>query len=217
MLQPFGAAGEAPSPPWQVALLPRQREPATRFTVVDLDGRRALRVEAEASYGNLVHPLQVEAAGLKLAWQWRIDDYVDGADLRRRDGDDTPLKVCVFYDQPLAQLPFVDRQLLRLARSRSGTALPAATLCYVWDPRLPAGTTLHNAYTQRLRYLVLDSGADRTRRWIAQRRDIAADFLRLFGDESDRVPPVIGVAVGADADNTMGHSLAYVADLVLAP
>ena len=36
-------------------------------------------------------------------------------------------------------------------------------------------------------------------------------------DESKEVPPVTGVAVGADADNTHGHSLAHVADLVLEP
>lgn len=50
-----------------------------------------------------------------------------------------------------------------------------------------------------------------------QRRIHHADFLRLFGDESSTVPPVLASAVGADSDNTGGRSLAYIADLRLNP
>ena len=60
MLQPFAAAGSAPAAPWKVTGLPNQTKPFTRFSVVDLDGHKALKVEAESSYGNLVHPLHLE-------------------------------------------------------------------------------------------------------------------------------------------------------------
>ena len=43
------------------------------------------------------------------------------------------------------------------------------------------------------------------------------DFRKLFGTEIESLPPIIGIAVGADADNTHGHSLAHVADLLLEP
>ena len=137
----------------------------------------------------------------------------EGTDLRRRDGDDAALKVCVLWDLPLERVPFVERQLLRLARSKTGEALPAATVCYVWDRQIAVGSTVPNPYSRRMRYLVLRSGD--AGRWQEERRDVAADFLTLFGDESGSAPPVIGVAVGADADNTQGRSLAFVADPVL--
>ena len=92
--------------------------------------------------------------------------------------------------------------------------MPAATVCYVWDAQLPAGTTLDNAFTRRMRYIVLESGTDRLDRWVAERRDVGADFMKLFGDESKIVPPIVGVAVGADADNTKSHSVAYVSGIV---
>jgi hypothetical protein len=44
---------------------------------------------------------------------------------------------------------------------------------------------------------------------------VAADFLRLFGDESAEVPLLLGVAVGADADNTQAHTVAHVDAMVL--
>lgn len=215
LVQPLGA-GPVPAAPWHVVGLPQQRKPVTRFEVVDLDGARALRVEADDSYGNLVHPLPFEPPHGHLSWRWRIDAFVDAADLRTRAGDDTTLKVCVLFDEPMASVPFVERQLLRLARLRSPEWLPAATVCYVWDPRLAEGTVLPNAYTRRVRFIVLRSGAP-LQAWRSERRDVVADVMRLFGDELREPPPVAGVLVGADADNTHGRGLAFVADLRLEP
>jgi len=139
------------------------------------------------------------------------------SDLRSRSGDDTAIKVCVFFDMPIDNMSFTDRQLLRLARSKTTDFQPTATVCYVWDTQLPIGTTLDNAFTRRVRYMVLQSGKDRLDRWIGEKRDIAADFVKLFGDESKTVPPVLGVSVGADSDNTKGHVVSYVSGLVLEP
>lgn len=217
LLAPLVTDGAEPPWPWHVAGLPRQTKPLTRFSVVDVDGRRALRVEADASYGNLVHAVQGAPAGARLSWRWRVDRLVSGADLRVKSGDDVSLKVCVAFDEPLQNVPFVERHLLRIARSQSSEPLPAATMCYVWDTELPPGTMLDNAFTSRLRYVVLQSGTGLLRQWVNERRDVGADFLKLFGAEIAAVPPIIGVAVGADADNTQSRSLGFVAELALQP
>jgi hypothetical protein len=49
--------------------------------------------------------------------------------------------------------------------------------------------------------------------WLAERRDLAQDFRRLFGDETSELPPLEAVAVGADADNTGARSLGFVRNL----
>jgi len=64
---------------------------------------------------------------------------------------------------------------------------------------------------------VLESGTDRLNKWVAEKRDVGADFLKLFKDESTTVPPIVGVAVGADSDNTQSHSVAYVSGVTLEP
>ena len=217
MLEPIAGAGSSPPAPWHVVGLPNQTKPFTRFSVVDIDGRRAVKVEADSSYGNLVHSLTPLPVAGHLAWQWRVELPLADTDLRKKSGDDTEIKVCVFFDEPMEKVPFGDRQILRLARSRTTDVVPTATLCYVWDSHLKVGTALPSAFTGRLRYLVLQTGTDKLDRWIAERRDLAADFTHLFGDECDVVPPVIGVAGGADADNTQSHSIAYVSRLVLEP
>lgn len=215
LLGPIAAGDAAPPAPWHVVGLPQQSKPFTRFSVVDLDGRRALRVEADKSYGNLVHPLAALDGALRLSWRWRLETPLPSSDLREKGGDDTGVKVCVFFDQPLEQIPFAERQILRVARGRSSEPVPAATVCYVWDTALAPGTTLDNAFTRRMRYIVLQSGSSKLNQWVAERRDVAADFKRVFGAESPTVPPVIGIAVGADADNTASRSVAYVADVAL--
>jgi hypothetical protein len=217
LLQPFAASGSAPAAPWRVLGLPHQTKPFTRFSVVDLDARRALRVEADASYGNLVHSLQLSTASAHLAWQWRVDEPNPAVDLHVRAGEDTALRICVLWDLALGQVPFFERQFLRLARANADMYLPAATVCYVWDAHLPPGAVLDSPFTRRLRFIVLRSGDAPLHQWTAERRDIVADFRKLFGTETDVLPPIIGIAVGADADNTHGHSLAHVADLLLEP
>lgn len=214
---PFGPAAPQARAPWHLTGLPNQTKPYTAFSVVELDGLKALRVEADSSYGNLVYPLRLPAQPAALAWRWRADELIDAEDLRTRGGDDVAVKVCVMFDMPLERVPFIERQLLRVARGQTREPVPAATVCYVWDGHLPVGTALDNAFTRRIRYKVLQSGTAHLHQWMSERRNIAADFSELFGAESSEVPPVIGVLVGADADNTHGHSLAHVADVVIEP
>jgi hypothetical protein len=219
-LSAFSSAGAGEPPaPWRVVGVPGGKIPLTRYALIEMDGRKVLRVEADKSYGNLVHDLSavVPGGGLQLRWRWRLDEALRGGDLRRREGDDSPLKVCALFDMPLAGLGLIERNLLRLARAASGEKLPSATLCYVWDGTLAPGTLLPNAYTARVRFIVLDSGGQRLGRWVAHSRDLAADFRRAFGDETDAMPPLQAVLVGADADNTAGRSLGHVGDVTLSP
>ena len=217
-LTPVAGTSAEPPAPWHVVGLPVAGKPLTRFTVAESAGRRALRVEAESSYANLVHPIEPPATGLKhLAWQWRVELLNEAADLREKQGDDATLKVCVSFDLPADDVPLFERPGLALARSRSSEPVPNATICYVWDDKLPIGTTLDNPFTRRIRYVVVESGNAGATEWHAERRDVAADFVRLFGKESATVPAVTEVLVGADADNTKGHSIGFVTGLTLTP
>lgn len=212
---------DRPGSAWQRAGLPRQTKPWTRFSVVHVDGEPVLQLDADNSYGNLVQLVPDGAlkpggsAGPVLSWRWRVLQPNPAADLQHKDGDDTPVKVCAMFDMPLAAVPFLERQLLRLLRERSGEALPTATVCYVWDAKLAPGTVLDNAFTRRMRMIVLQGPQAPLRSWQAQQRNLGADFLQLFGQESRAVPAVLAIAVGADADNTHARSQAQVADLAL--
>lgn len=211
------ATGRAPAPPWRVVTLPGQVPPVTRYDVMPLDGRPALRVQAEASYGNLVFDAPGRAAPARLSWSWRVDQANPALDLTRKAGDDAPIKVCLAFDLALEAVPFVERQLLRLARQRSGQHLPAATLCWAWGHAEAVGTVLPNPYTARVRLIVLRQAAQVGSGWLDESRDVAADFRRAFGAEAGPpgapLPPLLAVIVSGDADNTGGRSTAFLSGL----
>lgn len=217
-LPPFSAPGSTQlHPGWKVSGLPAKYAVATtRFEPTTMGSDTVLKVQSERSYGTLVHGWRGPAPAA-LQWRWRLDQPVHGADIATKAGDDSALKVCVAFDQPLADMPFLQRQALRLAQAASDTPLPPATLCYLWDTRYPAGTRMRNAHSARVRYLVVQGAESPMGQWHTQRRQPGQDFLQVFGDESQTVPPVLAVAVGADSDNTGGASLAYLADLHWAP
>ena len=209
-LTPPAGSGAAPVAPWRFVGLPAQALPATRFTVVTLDGVRVLRVEADRSYGNLLHPLPVGTAAGSLSWRAQVVLPPQGTDLTARSGDDAALRVCALFDMPLAQMPMIERQMLRIARSRSKDLLPTATLCYVADAALPPGSVVVSPYTRRVRSVVVRAPVGQ---WQTERHDLANDFLRVFGDEATRVPAVIAILIGADADNTGSRGLAHVNEI----
>lgn len=203
---------------WRLALLPRQTKPVTRFLPEPVDGKLALRIDADASYGNLLHELPT--GGLqpqRLKWSWRMQQPNPGTQLDRRSGDDMAARVCLSFEVPIDALPFSDRVALRLARSMAGQNLPAATLCWVWGHAEAPGTVLPSPFTNRVRYIVLRNAGDAPGRWLEESRDIATDFRRAFGGEIPGLPPVIAVLVGGDADNTGAHSVAYIAGLHFEP
>jgi Protein of unknown function (DUF3047) len=207
-IAPFDVEGPPPAP-WRQEALPQQKIPFTRFNVVRLEQRTVLQVKADRSYGNLVHPLPADSVARTLAWRWRVDQAVIRSDstLHDKAGDDAALKVCALFDLPSSAVPLAERLMLRIAESRTKTKLPRATLCYLFDNSLPPGSLIVNPYTARVRSIVLGGALQR---WHDEKRDLAADFLRAFGDESRTVPPLRALLIGADSDNTGSSTWGFV-------
>jgi hypothetical protein len=72
--------------------------------------------------------------------------------------------------------------------------------------------TFANAYTERVRNVVVESGPARLGEWIDYARDVADDYRRAFGEAPGRIS---GVAIMTDADNTKSRASALFGDLTL--
>lgn len=212
----FSTAGPGPALPagWTLTTLPKVPR-ATRFDLVRDESRTVLRAVSEAAAASLTHKIRVDTAQTpQLAWHWKVSRVLDSADLARKEGDDYAARVYVFFDYPLDQLPLADRIKMTLGRMLYGQELPAAALCYVWDNRHPVGMSTWSAYTDRVRMIVLESGTAQVGQWRLEQRDVAADFRAAFGEEP---PPIIGIALAADTDNTGEAVTAYFDDVSFLP
>jgi hypothetical protein len=193
----------------------RKIERRTRYALVRDGDAVVLRADADASASGVVHRLDGPAAARPmLSWRWKIADVVGAGDPRRKDGDDYAARVYVTFRYDPSRVSAVERAKYALAKQLDGEYPPHAGLTYVWDARLPPGTVLPNAYTDRVRMIVVRSGGAEAGRWVAETRNVLEDYRRAFGEEP---PPVSGIAVMTDTDQTGGRATAWYGDIRFMP
>jgi hypothetical protein len=211
----FSGAMPGPELPQGWRALQIARVPPAELALVAEQGATVLRVRTDASAGAAAYALRQEPGEAPvLAWRWKVERALERSDLRTREADDFVARVYVFFDVPETDLPLFTRVRMHVARLLYGAELPTAALCYVWDNREPPGASLWSAYTDRVRVVVLESGNARAGTWVAERRDVAADFRDAFGHEP---PAITGIAAGADTDQTRERSTAWFGDFRLEP
>lgn len=204
-----GAQAALPEP-WRVVTINDRIKP-TEYQAVVVDGVPAFEARADGSMALLARPLEVDLnATPVLCWRWRVERVLEKADMATKAGDDYAARVYVAFALPPEAMSFGVRAQLRLGRTIFGDLLPDAALNYVWDNRYPVGTEKPNAYTDRTRMVVLQTGPERVGQWVTERRDVRADVVRAFG--SDRARPTL-LAVAADTDNTGERARSAFADL----
>ena len=211
VLAPFSAAapGALLPAPWKLTTLPGIGR-YTRYSLVRDGDTVVLRADAEASMAGVAHPLKLDVrAHPVIEWRWKILNLLTKSDIATKDGDDYPARVYVLFDYDIRKLPFSVRARIRLARLY-GADVPLAALCYVWDGKAAAGTSVWSAYTDRVRMIVAESGGANLGKWVTIRRDVAADFRAAFGEEP---PAISGVVLATDTDNTGESATAFYGDI----
>jgi len=199
---------------WQ-PLRPAPKANDTRYSLTSDAGVVVLKAEANQAMSGLIHSVRVDVRQTPLLrWRWKIGAPVRTADMRRKTGDDYAARIYVLFDYPAEKLPFATRAKLKLAETLYGQKIPTAALNYVWDNRYPVGTIQPNAYTDRARMVVVETGDARDGEWVTETRDLAADFRAAFGEEA---PDVVAIALATDTDNTGESAVAWYGDFELLP
>lgn len=183
-------------------MLPGKR--ATRYIAERQDGQIVVRADARASASMLRRPLRLDTSTLaRIEFSWRIEELIADADLSVPERSDSPVRILFAFDGDRSRLSLRNRAVFDLAETLTGEPPPYATLMYVWDNRAAPESLFHGHRTDRVRKIVVESGAARCGQWLHYRRDLAADFRRAFGEEPGRL---IGIALMTDTDNTGAHA-----------
>ena len=147
-----------------------------------------------------------------LEWSWRADRLVRGADLRVGAREDAVARLVVSFHGDTTKLDFEDRAKLRLAKFFAGEPLPYAMLIYVWSNQIPVETALPSPQIDRIRMVVVESGAAHVGQWRHYRRNILEDYRRAFGEDPG---DIVAVGMLTDSDNTQQVARSYYGDITL--
>lgn len=201
----------SPGAAWEHREFPGKKP--TRFYFERKDGRDALAARSEASASMLRRQVHVAPQDLgHVRFSWLVPELIAQADMARRDAEDAPVRIVLAFDGDRSRLSPRDAMLSELARTLTGEEMPYATLMYVWCNQRPAGTVIHNPRTDRIRKLVVESGASRLNQWQDYERDVRVDYERVFGEKPGAL---IGVAVMTDSDNTGSRARAWYGPVTL--
>jgi hypothetical protein len=170
--------------------------PAYDFTVVEDAGRRALHMKSAGEHSTIAREVQADLTALPvLAWQWRVLRLPQGADLRNRATSDVTGYILAVWPRFPA-----------FARSR--------LIGYVWDPTLPVGTVIPSRKTGTVTFIVARRGEPGLGQWIDERRDVADDYRKVFGEAP---PPLPVLALSIDTNDTRSPAEAMFGRIELQP
>jgi hypothetical protein len=147
-----------------------------------------------------------------LSFSWQIQKLIADADMAQRENEDSPVRLVLAFDGDRSQFSPKNAMLSELSHALSGRPMPYATLMYVWCNHRPVDSVIHNPRTDRIRKIVIESGAKRVNQWLTYERNIRADYEMAFGE-----PPgaLIGIAIMTDTDNTRSHVQAWYGPIAL--
>ena len=190
-------------------------KPPTRFQYARKDGRDAMAAVAASSASMLRHQVRIEPEELgQVRFSWKVPELIARADLARRDAADSPVRIILAFEGDRSRLPPKDAAMSELVRTLTGEAMPYATLMYVWCNKRAPGSVVLSPRSDRVRKLVVQSGAAQLDQWLDYERDIRADYIHAFGE-----PPgaLVGVAIMTDSDNTRSTTRAWYGPVRLGP
>ncbi len=196
---------------WQQVTLPGKRP--TQYRWIDKDGAAAVHAVADRSVSMFRRSLvQMPELLGEVEFAWQVSALPTEGDVSQSDTEDAAARVLFAFAGDEQRLSPRNRMMFELARAITGESPPFATLMYVWDARAPVGTVIINPRSDRIRKIVVESGAQALGQWRHYRRNLSDDFRLAF----DEAPGALqAVALMTDGDNTGSQLSTWYRDVVL--
>jgi len=168
---------------------PKFKEPPA---IVTDDGRRALLMRTDSEAMRVGRPVKVDLRQTPwLTWEWKALDLPAHGDVRERKRNDQAARIMLMFEGMKGIL-------------------------YVWDTVSPVGTESRpdelDIFDRVL--IAVRSGPEGLGRWTRERRDVLADYRRVFG-EAPRAIKWVGFE--AHSNDTHSRSAALIGAVSFEP
>jgi hypothetical protein len=181
----------------------------TRYTLESFEGAEIARAESNCGASGLV--LRLDAIHIDqtplLSWRWRVDRGLDLLEEQTKAEDDFAARVYIMFELDKDRASTFQRLRHRLAKLIYGETIPGSALNFVWTSRLPAGTVWDNPFVASAKMIALTQGANTD--WRTETVNVAARYRELFDAP---IPPLLGLAIMSDSDNSCQSTEARFAD-----
>ncbi len=165
------------------------RRAAYDFAIEQDAGKRVLHLESHNEHSTIAKEITGKV-NLKetpiLEWAWKATLLPTGGDLRRKETTDMA-----------AQLYVVWPRFPALFRSR--------IIGYVWDATTPVATIAKSQKTGTVTFVVMRSGSEDLGKWLTERRNVAEDYAKIFGESPDD-PGAITISIDSNDTHSMAES-----------
>lgn len=159
------------------------------FTIEQRGDGRVLHLESRNDHSTIARDI-TGRVNLKetpiLEWTWKATVLPAGGDLRRKEATDMA-----------AQLYVVWPRFPALLRSR--------IIGYVWDAATPATTIVKSQKTGTVTFVVMRSGLGDLGKWVTERRNVAEDYAKIFGEFPDD-PSAITISIDSNDTHSTAES-----------
>ena len=184
----------------------------TEYSLVEDDGTVVVKAVSHGSSSGLTREVAIDPKEYPIVeWRWKIENVLQKGDVTAKEGDDYPARLYITFAYDESKIGFLEQAQYELARLLHGKYPPTGAINYIWESRSPVGTIVPNPYTDRVMMIVLESGEAKVGQWVTESRNLYEDYRKAFGDDP---PPISGVAVMTDTDNTQESAVAYYGDIV---
>ena len=184
----------------------------TEYSLVEDAGIVVVKAVSHGSSSGLTREVTIDPKLYPIVeWRWKIENVLQKGDVTTKAGDDYPARLYITFAYDESKIDFLDQAQYELARALHGKYPPTGAITYIWESRSPIGTIVPNPYTDRAKMIVIESGEAKVGQWVTESRNLYEDYQKAFGDDP---PPVSGVAVMTDTDNTRESAVAYYGDIV---
>ena len=184
------------------------------YTAVLKDGRHAVRAKSDASVSLLRQKVRIPAEQLQsVKFSWNVPALLAKADMAQRHTDDSPVRIVLAFEGDRSRFSTKNALLSELSHTLTGEPLPYATLMYVWCNTRAPGSVIVNPRSDRIRKIVVETGARNLNQWRDYERDIRADYTKAFGEAPGAL---VGIGIMTDSDNTRSTTRAWYGGISLA-
>ena len=186
-------------------------EKHTKYELVKQNTEVIVKAVSMGGASGLFHKISIDPKTHPLLrWRWKVENIISKGDVTSKAGDDYPARIYVTFEYDAEKLSFGESFQYELYYLFHGVYPPLATINYIWDNKSPLNTIVPNAYTDRVKMIVVESGEEHIMQWIEMKRNIYQDYKKAFGEEPGLIT---SVAIMTDTDNTGEKATAYYGDI----